>query len=101
MILLHRQPFGVSTYHLRHHGGAPRDHQRGLVLPVRVCFEGWLEGRDVDADAFLDPGSDGTILSWRWAALSAYRHRPRARGLGRRESVNRTIGRHSCIRIQD
>ena len=73
MILVHRHHFGVSRWHaeqLRPRGRAPRAHEKGLVMRVRVRFAHWLGGNDVEADAFVDPGADTSVLSWRWAALA-------------------------------
>lgn len=70
MILVARQPFTVSAYHAELHPDASK-HEMGPVLRVGVRFRQWLKGREVEADAFLDPGADVTVLSARWVATLA------------------------------
>jgi hypothetical protein len=67
MILVHRRPFSVSRFHERMHPDtAGSALASGPVLRVRLRFERWLGGEGRDADAFIDPGADETILSLRW-----------------------------------
>lgn len=77
MILARRQPFAVSGHHgERFPERAALDREKGPLLRVQVRFQQWLEGREVEADAFIDPGADLTVVSVRWAALLADRHGP-------------------------
>ncbi len=67
MILLGRHPFDVSRFHAeRYPETAKSPLARGPVVRLRVSFERWLGGRPLEADAFIDPGADETILSLRW-----------------------------------
>lgn len=67
MILVARQPFGVSRYHqLTNPEMASSALARGPVLHLTLRFERWMDGRPLEADAFVDPGADQTILSLRW-----------------------------------
>ncbi len=69
MILVARRAFTVSRYHRRVSPEmAASPLARGPVLRVRVRFEWWMEGRPIEADAFVDPGADETIFSLRWIA---------------------------------
>jgi hypothetical protein len=45
------------------------------VIGVKLRFERWLDGRSLDADAFIDPGADETYLSLRWVGEQAGRKR--------------------------
>jgi hypothetical protein len=82
MILVHRQPFAVSEFHVRRNPDmAGTALARGPVVRVKIRFERWLAGRSLDADAFVDPGADDTVLSLRWVEEHAGRGRharPRA-----------------------
>lgn len=67
MILLHQQRFRVAAYHRKvdpEH--ADQSFAQGLVVPVEVTFEDWLDGRVLRAEAFLDTGADETVISLRW-----------------------------------
>lgn len=67
MILLGRRGFSVSRFHAEHHPEmADSPLARGPVVRLGLRFERWLGGRPVEADAFVDPGADETILSLRW-----------------------------------
>lgn len=67
MILIGRRPFAVSRYHERQNPEmAASSLARGPVFPLKIHFEHWMGGRLLDADAFIDPGADNTILSLRW-----------------------------------
>ncbi len=67
MILAGRQPFTVSRYHgSQDPAMAASDVAQGPVLRLRLSFERWMGGRPLDAEAFVDPGADDTILSLRW-----------------------------------
>src|SRR4051812_32256831 len=67
MVLVRRAPFGVSRFfRARWSDRALFEHEPGLVVRVRVRFAEWLPG-SFEADAFVDPGADCTILSYRWA----------------------------------
>jgi hypothetical protein len=77
VILLARQRFAVSAYHAEvHPDRAATEQEMGLVVRVGIRFHRWLDGREVEADAFLDPGADVTVLSLRWVASVAERHAP-------------------------
>lgn len=76
MILVHRQPFGVSEFHVRQRPDtAGTALARGPVVRVTPRFEQWLGGRVIEADAFVDPGADDTVLSMRWVEEHAGRGR--------------------------
>ena len=80
MILIHREPFGMSSYWKKHHGGiAAPEEMKGPILRGRVRFAHWLDGKETEADIFVDPGADATILSWRWTALAFDQHRSSTR----------------------
>ena len=67
MILVARRPFGVSRFHqLTSPEMASSALARGPVLRLTLRFERWMGGRPLEADAFVDPGADQTILSMRW-----------------------------------
>jgi hypothetical protein len=67
MILLGHHRFSVSRYHAEHYPDTARSAlARGPVVRLSVKFERWLSGRRLEADAFVDPGADETILSLRW-----------------------------------
>lgn len=67
MILVQREPFRVSSFHHRCDPEmAVTRLARGPVIQVKLRFERWLMGKPLDADAFVDPGADETILSLRW-----------------------------------
>ncbi|MCP4661463.1 MAG: hypothetical protein GY856_39165 [bacterium] len=67
MILLRKHRFGVAEYHQRvDPQRAGESFSQGLVVPVRLVFESWLDGEPCRADAFLDPGADCSIISLRW-----------------------------------
>ncbi|WP_437484666.1 hypothetical protein WME75_45490 [Sorangium sp. So ce1014] len=65
MVIVQRQPFGVSRFFTQH-SGQPQERDLGLVVPVRIQFERWLGGKLLEADAFIDSGADCTLLSYRW-----------------------------------
>ncbi|WP_437526576.1 hypothetical protein WME79_41235 [Sorangium sp. So ce726] len=65
MVIVQRQPFGVSRFFTKHKG-QPQEHELGLVVPVRIQFERWLGGKLLEADVFIDSGADCTLLSHRW-----------------------------------
>ncbi len=72
MILLHRHRFGVSSYHRRVRPAEAEDGiSKGLVISVELRFERWHGGQALQADAFLDPGADETIISSRWVSEQA------------------------------
>jgi hypothetical protein len=67
MVLLHRHDFGMAAYHRREFpGDANEVLAQGLVLRVAIVFEQWLDASLLEADAFLDPGADSSLLSQRW-----------------------------------
>ena len=67
MILVSHQPFGISDHHAgRDPDARDRPSARGPVLRVRIRFEQWMEGKSLEADAFIDPGADFTLISSRW-----------------------------------
>ncbi|KYF55053.1 hypothetical protein BE08_36285 [Sorangium cellulosum] len=67
MILLGRHRFSVSRFHAEHYPDtADSALARGPVVRLGLRFERWLGGRRIEADAFVDPGADETILSLRW-----------------------------------
>src|SRR5580692_308373 len=66
MLLVRRAPLDVSRFFHESMGREPFEQERGLVVRVRVRFAEWLPG-ELAADAFVDPGADGTMLSHRWA----------------------------------
>lgn len=67
MLLLHRHTFSVASYHQRVDSQqATEDLAQGLVVPVELGFESWLGGRPIQAEAFLDPGADNSMISLRW-----------------------------------
>ncbi|WP_437925383.1 hypothetical protein WMF37_40985 [Sorangium sp. So ce291] len=67
MILLGRHRFSVSRFHAEHYSAtADSALARGPVVRLCLRFERWLGGRRLEADAFVDPGADETILSLRW-----------------------------------
>ncbi len=77
MILIARQRFAVSAYHAEvHPDRAAAEQEMGLVFRVGIRFGEWLDGREVEADAFLDPGADVTVVSARWVASVMERHAP-------------------------
>ncbi|WP_438033275.1 hypothetical protein [Sorangium sp. So ce204] len=65
MVIVQRQPFGVSRFFTEHQG-QPQEHDLGLVVPIRIQFERWLGGTPLEADVFIDSGADCTLLSHRW-----------------------------------
>jgi hypothetical protein len=67
MLLLHRHSFSVASYHQKIDSQqATEDLAQGLVVPVELVFESWLERQAIQADAFLDPGADNSMISLRW-----------------------------------
>lgn len=76
MILVHREPFSVSSYWKKIRRGivAPEEI-KGPIFRGRVRFARFLGGKDTEAEVFVDPGADFTILSWRWAGLAFGQHR--------------------------
>ena len=67
MILFHGQRFGVAKYHRKKFPySASQTTSEGLVVTIDVHFDSWLRGQWVTADAFVDPGADGTVISLRW-----------------------------------
>ncbi|MFS8065096.1 MAG: hypothetical protein ACMG6S_01865 [Byssovorax sp.] len=67
MILVGRRQFSVSRFHASQYpDSANLVVARGPVVRLHVTFERWLGGRRIEADAFIDPGADETILSLRW-----------------------------------
>jgi hypothetical protein len=76
MIVLQEQPFRVTSYHKKinpEHAGA--ELSQGLVLDVLLAFEDWLGGDALQAEAFLDPGADHTLISQRWIDEQAKQYR--------------------------
>ena len=72
MILLHLYRFSVAAYHRRvDPEQADESLAQGLVVPVELTFEYWLNGKSSRAEAFLDPGADNTYLSLRWLSEQA------------------------------
>ncbi len=72
MIVRHGQRFRVAGYHRKinpEHASA--ELSQGLVLGVRLAFEFWLDEKPLEAEAFLDPGADHTIISRRWISDQA------------------------------
>ncbi len=72
MIVLHGQRYRVANYHQKinpEHAGA--ESSQGLVFEVRIAFEDWLGGASLQAEAFLDPGADHTVISRRWISEQA------------------------------
>ncbi len=67
MILLHRHAFQTAGYHQQ---AAPQQVSeslaQGLVVDVELTFEEWLGTTPLRAEAFIDPGADNSILSYRW-----------------------------------
>ncbi len=67
MILLHRHAFQTAGYHKQ---AAPQQVgeslAQGLVVDVELTFEEWLAATPLRAEAFIDPGADNSILSYRW-----------------------------------
>lgn len=67
MILIGRRKFSVSRFHAEHYPyTADSALARGPVVRLGLRFDRWLGGRRLEADAFVDPGADETILSLRW-----------------------------------
>ncbi len=67
MILLHRHAFRIAGYHREQYPDeAEESLAQGLVVDVELTFEEWLGATPLHAEAFLDPGADGSILSSRW-----------------------------------
>lgn len=67
MILVERRRFSVSRFHTSQYpDSADLAVARGPVVRLHVTFARWLGGRRLEADAFVDPGADETILSLRW-----------------------------------
>lgn len=72
MIVLHGQRFRVASYHKKiNPEHADAELSQGLVLGVHLVFEDWLAGLPLQAEAFLDPGADHTLISQRWIAEQA------------------------------
>lgn len=73
MILVRGKQFSVASYHQEispQH--AQSELAAGLVLEVQLDFQDWLAGERVNAEAFLDPGADYTLISRRWASQQAH-----------------------------
>ncbi len=84
-MLVAEESFRIAGYHRRRY---PEDETldiaQGLVVTVKIEFELWLESRPLEAEAFLDPGADCTLISYRWireqaeaASASATRKEPK------------------------
>ncbi|MCP4660086.1 MAG: hypothetical protein GY856_32190 [bacterium] len=72
MILLHQHRFNVAAYYRRvDPEQAGESIAQGLVVPVELQFEFWLNGTSNRAEAFLDPGADRSIISLRWISEQA------------------------------
>lgn len=68
MIVLYQRPFDVSNLCARLHPDRTHDElMAGPTLGIRVRFEHWANGSELDAEAFLDPGCDQTLISMAWA----------------------------------
>jgi hypothetical protein len=77
VILVSQKRFSVSAYHTEANPDhAARDQAKGPLIRVRVRFQQWLDGKEAEADAFLDPGADMTVVSARWIALLSERLDP-------------------------
>ncbi len=107
MILLHRHRFSVASYHRRVNPEQAEERlAQGLVIPVELTFEFWLDARSLAAEAFLDPGADSTTISLRWIREQAElaggsESRPMANPNGEvREAIGLSIGGQS-LRLGD
>lgn len=75
MLVIQRQPFRVASYHKKiHPTHAAAELSQGLVLDVQLAFEDWLGSVVLQAEAFLDPGADHTMVSRRWIEEQATAH---------------------------
>lgn len=70
MIALRGAPFNVAFHYIEKFGN-PSIDATGPVTTAHLTFEYWLNGDSVDADVFIDPGADATVISWRWISKVA------------------------------
>jgi hypothetical protein len=75
MVIVQGRRLGVSRF-FTELVGQPVEQELGLVLPARIHFERWLGGQPLEADVFVDPGADATLMSHRWIAARWSEARP-------------------------